>query len=216
MNRPSAVIWDFNGTILNDVELAASAVSTLMVERGMTALTSERHRSVFQFPIVDYYRALGFDMDAEDHNQLADEFHVGYLNGVADCSMNEGVQELLDTFKDRGADQFVLSAAEQTMLVSWVRMLGIESYFKGIYGLTDRLAGGKSDRGQALVDDFALNPGSTLFIGDTDHDVEVARETGCRPIVVLQGHQPPERINGATCEVFDTFGDLLEAVREIR
>lgn len=211
-HSPTAVIWDFNGTILNDVELAAEAVSHLLRKRNLPPVDAAAHREMFMFPIWDYYRKLGFDLDAERHGDLADEFHHNYRAGFATCSLNDGICELLEFFRWTGVTQFILSAAEETMLHGWLRSLGIHTYFRAAYGLTDLLAGGKADRGRTLVRDYDLDPSTTLFIGDTDHDVHVARTIGCRPIVVLQGHQTRERIGDVECDVYDTFADLRAAL----
>lgn len=213
MTVPTSVIWDFNGTILDDVELAAGAANEMLKRRGLPELTPRRHRELICFPIADYYRVMGFDLEEEAHQDLADEFHDLYLAGVENCGMNEGVGALLEAFRRSEARQFVLSAAEESMLKSWVDMLGVSHYFEGVYGLTDRLASGKADRGRSLVADFALDPTSTLFIGDTDHDVEVARAIGCRPVAVLQGHQTRQRIDGAHCTVVETFDDLMSQLQ---
>jgi len=204
----TAVVWDFNGTILNDVDLAANAVNVMLRKRSLPELSRERHRHLLCFPIADYYRALGLDLETETHKDLADEFHEGYLAGVGSCGMNEGVPELLDAFRQANIAQYVLSAAEESMLLSWVRLLGIESCFDGVYGLTDRLAGSKTDRGRDLMNTHGLDPKTTLLIGDTDHDAEVAAALGCHPVIVLQGHQTRDRINGIPCTIFETFADL--------
>ena len=99
------------------------------------------------------------------------------------------------------------------MVASWVRMHGIHGRFKGVYGLSDRLAASKAQRCRDLIEDFDLDPSATLFIGDTDHDVAVARAVGCRPLVVCQGHQDGSRFAGADCEIYDTFHDLVNALQ---
>lgn len=209
MIRPKAVIWDFNGTIMDDVELAAGAISRLLARRGLPTIDPAAHRRVFRFPVSDYYRSLGVDLDTEHQADVSDEFHEAYLAGVPDCRLNAGVRELLDHFQQTGADQYVLSAAEEAMVISWAEGLGVSDYFRAIYGLKDRLAATKKGRARDLVRDFALDTGSTLFIGDTDHDVAVARQLGCHPVLVLQGHQDRDRARGLDCELLPTFHALL-------
>ena len=74
------------------------------------------------------------------------------------------------------------------------------------------MAVSKEQRCRDLIEDFDLDPSATLFIGDTDHDVEVARAVGCRSLVVLQGHQDRFRFDGADCEIYDSFHDLVKAL----
>ena len=206
-----SVIWDFNGTILDDVELAAGSINEVLRRRNLPTIDKAAHRRIFRFPVSDYYRSLGFDLDREEQGDISDEFLSVYQSGVESCSLNPGIAEALEYLEKRGVDQFVLSAAQEEMVVAWVRLHGIQSRFKGVYGLSDRLAVSKARRCRDLIEDFDLDPSATLFIGDTDHDVEVARAVGCRPLVVLQGHQDGSRFAGADCEIYDSFHELVEA-----
>ena len=208
-----SVIWDFNGTILDDVQLAADSISQVLRRRNLPAIDKAAHRRIFRFPVSEYYRSLGFDQEREKQADISDEFHSVYQSGVGSCSLNPGIKEALEYLGKHGIDQFVLSAAEEEMVVAWVRMHGIRGRFKGVYGLSDRLAASKARRCRDLIEDFDLDPSATLFIGDTDHDVAVACAVGCRPLVVLQGHQDGSRFAGADCEIYDTFHDLVDALR---
>lgn len=214
MIRPTAVIWDFNGTIIDDVELTAASISVLLTRRGLSAIDREAHRQAFGFPVGNYYRRLGFDLSRESQSDLSDEFHEVYVAGIPDCSPNRGVRAILDHFAASGIPQFVLSAAQQEMVEAWAETLGVASYFRAIYGLEDRLAASKEQRASDLIGDFGLRPAETLYIGDTDHDIEVAEGMGCFPVAVLQGHHTCDRFDGLNCEVYRTFADLLKAIRQ--
>lgn len=209
---PSTVVWDFNGTLLDDVELTASSISVLLRRRNLPGLDVASHRHAFGFPVSGYYERLGFDLSREAQAALSDEFHEAYLAGVAACSLNDGVLELLRHFQRSGIDQFVLSAAEQSLVESWVHTHEIDAYFSGVYGLEDRLAKSKIDRGIDLLTVHCLTPARTLLIGDTDHDAEVAIALGTYPVVVLQGHQDETWFEGSPYEVFGDFRRLMSAL----
>ena len=56
------LIWDFNGTILQDMDLGIRCTNTMLTERGLPVIPSvEAYREIFGFPIDEYYRRLGFD-----------------------------------------------------------------------------------------------------------------------------------------------------------
>jgi len=205
---PEFVIWDFNGTILDDVTLAAASISELLRRRDLPCLDTSTYRQLFGFPVSEYFERVGFDLSVEDFTELSDEFHESYLAGVDACSLNDGVMELLESFQRSGVTQFILSAAEQNLLESWVRAREIESFFRGIYGLADKLARGKTDRGMELLRAHNVAPSRTLLIGDTDHDVEVANALGAHPVVVLQGHQDRARFDSHACDVYENFAAL--------
>ena len=113
-----------------------------------------------------------------------------------------------------GVRQFVLSAAEQEMVEAWVISAGVQDFFEAVYGLSDRLAVTKVDRGKELVDTFGLSGGRTLLIGDTDHDAEVAEDIGCDVILVPAGHQTRSRLQRVDCKLLDSFVNFFQLVRE--
>jgi phosphoglycolate phosphatase len=209
MVRPTSVIWDFNGTIMDDAELAATSVSKLLQKRNLPTISAAYHRQIFGFPVADYYQKLGFDLDIEAQSEISDEYHEVYLAGIGGCSLNEGVSDMLMLLQEAGIAQYVLSAAEHALLESWVEMFNLGRYFSAVYGLPDRLAETKVDRGLGLMRDFGLDPGTSLFIGDTDHDIEVAHALGCHPVIVLEGHQDSTHFHNGDCDVFDSHQDLL-------
>ena len=62
------LIWDFNGTILQDMDLGIRCTNTMLAERGLPVIPSvEAYREIFGFPIDEYYRRLGFDFEKEDY-----------------------------------------------------------------------------------------------------------------------------------------------------
>ena len=65
-------MWDFNGTIFDDAEAGIDAVNKMLSERGLNVIESrERYKEIFDFPIEEYYRGLGFDFDKEPYEYLA-------------------------------------------------------------------------------------------------------------------------------------------------
>jgi phosphoglycolate phosphatase len=212
--RPDSVIWDFNGTILDDVALAAASISELLRRRNLPTLDVDSYRRVFRFPISEFYQTIGLDLSVESLPVVSDEFHELYLAGVGACSLNDGVIRLLEFFRESNIPQFILSAAEQVLLESWIRTREIEPFFDGIFGLSDRLARSKTDRGIELLSVHSLDSSRALFIGDTDHDAEVARALGGHSVAVLRGHQGRDRFVSHSGDIFEDFDELMSALSE--
>ena len=77
--RYTDVIWDFNGTLLDDAGAGLACVEELLRRRGLPPLGSlARYREVFRFPIRDYYTDIGFDFSREPYEALADEWALLY------------------------------------------------------------------------------------------------------------------------------------------
>ncbi len=208
-------IWDFNGTLIDDVDPVVRSVNVQLAKRGLPLLTIERYREVFGFPVADYYRKIGLDPEVESMSELSTEFHDAYVPGLMDCPLHDGVVDVLERFKEQGVRQFVLSAMEEELLRLAVERLGIRGYFVGIYGLEHLKGDSKISRGRDLLEDFDIEPSTALLIGDTDHDVEVAETLNLSAALVACGHQSEERLRSTGYRVVLSNRELETVVLAI-
>ena len=192
------LIWDFNGTIYDDVQAGIDSANRLLSSHRMPLITSkEQYRSVFGFPIIDYYRRMGFDFEKTPFAELAEEWLPYYLEESASSTLQEGVKEALDEAKRYGVRQLILSAAEINMLDGQVKGLGIRDYFDEILGLGDIHAHGKEDIALRWRE---RNPDARpLFFGDTAHDAEVAKVMSADCVLLTCGHQNRETLERSEC-----------------
>ena len=209
----SHIIWDFNGTILDDVMAGIKSENVLLSRRNMPLIDSlEQYHRYFCFPIIEYYKKLGHDFDKEDYNDLAIEWVTEYLKFSKESKLNEGITEALDRFKKEGCCQLILSASEKQMLTNQVRGLGIYEYFDEILGLDNIHANSKVEMAMEWVE--LRKPSKSLFIGDTTHDYEVACSINADCVLVARGHQNRDTLLKCEIPVFDTFYEMLSYVEE--
>ena len=209
-------IWDFNGTIFDDVGASISAVNTLLAERGLKTLDSkDKYQEVFDFPIIDYYRRIGFDFDKEPYEVIAPLWVDLYLENSKKSGLFGDVISSLDFFEARGIKQSVLSASEKNMLTGQLRELGIYDRFEEIMGIDNIYAESKI----ALAKDWKhRHEGErALFIGDTTHDYETAEVLGADCYLISAGHQPEYKLRaaGENVKIFPNLSALVEYLKEI-
>lgn len=206
------IIWDFNGTILDDMGACIKSVNTLLSDRGLPIIEStDAYRGVFGFPIIDYYRRLGFDFDKEPYSVIAPIWVEQYLINVKDSPLFPDVKETFEAFKDMGLSQLVLSATELSMLRGQLSDLGIIDFFDDILGLDNIHAESKVALGKAWL---LANPDAIpVLIGDTVHDAEVASEIGADCILVARGHQSRKTLEGEGVAVADDLSEAIELIK---
>lgn len=207
-----SVIWDFNGTLIDDLDHVVHSVNVQLAKRELPQLTKESYRSIFGFPVEDYYRRVGFNLETESMADLSSEFFATYGPGLKNCPLHNGVIETLQRFKSIKLRQFVLSAMEEKMLRAMIEHLGIYGHFDGVYGLAHLKGDSKVSRGRDLLLDFEIDPGTTLLIGDTDHDAEVAKALELSVVLISRGHQSSERLRETGCAVYESYRELSQAV----
>lgn len=193
MKKYDCVIWDFNGTILDDVAIGIESINVLLERRGLKLVGSaEEYRESFGFPIIEWYRKLGFDFDAESYDAVANEWVAEYLAREKTAPLCQGAKEVMDFFCKKGVRQVIISASEINMLKRQVEALGVRGYFDDILGKNDVYASGKGEIAEKWRRN---NPGEMLFIGDTDHDLDTAEIMKADCVLVACGHQSYERLS---------------------
>jgi len=192
------VIWDFNGTLLDDVSCCVDVLATLLAERALPAITTERYREEFGFPVRDFYVGLGFDFEREDFDRVSRTFIERYLERIADARAFAGAHDVLRLVAGRALEQSVLSAMEHTMLGDLLTRYELHQPMRHVRGLSDLRASSKVDLGRALLAELDMPADAVVVIGDTLHDFETASALGCRAVLVAQGHQTRARLERET------------------
>lgn len=206
------ILWDWNGTLLNDLDFCISTINILLKKRNLKLLDSSSYKEKFSFPVKDYYSSIGFDFEKEDFAIPAQEYISIYNNGVKNCQLHNSVLSVLKYFQGKGFRQFVLSAMEQNMLETTLKQQNIFDYFEDIAGLGDHYAASKIERGRQLISKAKINTETTTMVGDTIHDFEVAQELGINCILVNIGHQSEERLKSTGTIVVNNLNQLKESL----
>ncbi len=103
LNKYTHVIWDWNGTLLNDVAWCMTRINVMLKSRGLSTLDSiEMYHRVFGFPVKDYYERVGFDFEKEPFEALAAEYIELYHSNDNNLSLFPGAREVLFDLKHNG------------------------------------------------------------------------------------------------------------------
>jgi phosphoglycolate phosphatase len=205
----NSIIWDWNGTLLNDIDLCINSINSLLKDRNLPLTNTKAYKEIFSFPVQEYYKMLGFDFEKEDFSVPAHQYIDFYYAGFENCSLQKNAIEVLSYFRENGVRQFVLSAMEHKMLEKTLKLKGILHFFEGVAGLKDHYAVSKIEQGKQLIHDFKIDSVKTWLIGDTIHDFEVATELGIKCILIADGHQTSNRLEKTGGIVIDDLKQLV-------
>lgn len=207
------ILWDFNGTILDDVETGICCINRLLSRRNLPLLPDRAaYQAVFGFPIIEYYLRVGLDLEKEKYADLAIEWVKEYNREVKNAPLCPGVWEANRFFQGKGCHQTVLSATEKEMLRGQLTDLGLLEHFDDFTGLDNIHAAGKIELAKAYLQ--GKDPGKCLFLGDTCHDFEVARAVGADCILIAFGHQSRKQLESCGCPVIDSLLELPSLLKE--
>ena len=206
-NKYSTIIWDWNGTLFNDAEFCMNIMNKLLAKRNLQAIDKAKYRSVFTFPLQDYYKAVGHDLSNGNFTVLVEEFMEYYESGKFTCELHNKTVETLGNFCRMGMRQYMLSAYSQHTLEELIKHYGIAEYFETINGNDNIFAEGKLGLAKSLISSLS-EPEAILMIGDTLHDSEIAAELGTGCILISAGHQSAEKLSQSGNFVLSSIEEL--------
>ena len=217
------IIWDWNGTLLDDGWLFVDVMNTILKRRKMNTITLEKYREIFGFPVKNYYIKLGFDLEKEPFEESGLDFIKEYKNRRYDAQLYPQVIPLLIKLNARGISNSILSAQHQTLLDDLTQYYNIRNHFMGVIGLDNHYAHSKVENGIEWVKQNNASPKEILLIGDTDHDFEVAQSLGADCLLISHGHHCHSRLiqTGAPVirelkNILDIFGIDLDSAEKNR
>lgn len=220
MNHPlkkyNHIIWDWNGTLFNDVELCTGIMNLLLTQESLPNISIQKYKEIFTFPVIEYYKIAGHSFEKTSFEVLGKQFMDEYEERKGKCDLYIGVKELLSDLQKRKIQQHLLSAYEQNSLNRILKHFSIDKYFRNIVGLDNIYAGGKAHLAKKLEAMIRANgnSGNILLIGDTIHDYEVAREINSDCILLSHGHQDEERLLKYGIPVLKNFEELGIILKE--
>ena len=209
------ILWDWNGTLLDDTEAALATLNEMIAVRGGQPIGMEFYRDHFSFPVRPFYDKIGIIAHDEDEwNGIAREYHEVY--GRQPKKLNPLAVTALEMAKAAGCRQSMISALRQDLLEADMARNGVTKYFERICGSDNLDGASKLDRARVLLRTLRDTvPSGTHFvlIGDALHDKEVADALGIDCILCAQGSHAAWRLS-AVAPTGETLVDALKLALE--
>jgi phosphoglycolate phosphatase len=205
--RYKHIIWDWNGTLLDDTQAGVNAINAMLAARSLPQINIPYYRDVFGFPVINFYRSIGFNIEQENWDAVAHEFHDLFLSDGS-IRLHDAAIGALSLIRQTGMSQSVLSASEQSILSAMLESFGVAHYFDGIFGVDNLYGHSKLELGHALLTRLSLPPDTVLMVGDSLHDHEVAEALGVRCLLIAQGHQSYARLAQSGAPVLQSLAEL--------
>ena len=202
------IIWDWNGTIVNDAFLFVQIMNGLLRAASLPQISSIDYKNKFCFPIQSYWSLLGFTFTDETFNKMNSEFILNYKKQMFKPLLHPGLNSLFLSLKKRKINQFVVSASENSLLRSSVKHYGLSSYFRAVCGVDNLHALGKELVAFELLVEYKLQKHETLWIGDTEQDFEIASSLDLPVVLVSFGHISKTRLLKTGAPVVSSIKEL--------
>tara|TARA_Y100001980_G_C14515910_1_gene291242 strand:- start:555 stop:1193 length:639 start_codon:yes stop_codon:yes gene_type:complete len=206
------IIWDWNGTLLDDRWLCVEGINKALDKRGLKTINEQTYKDIFSFPVKDYYQKLGFDFSVEPFEIAGDEFVLYYEKHFNRTKLHSQCRSIIKNIFAVGITQSILSAGKHEFLLEWVKAHNLQKYFIKILGIDNQYATGKTELGMSLIKNLSYNNNEVVLIGDTIHDSDVAESMNIDCLLMDQGHVNNDRLQKTGRKVFSNLTEVFQFI----
>ncbi|GAB3071895.1 HAD family hydrolase [Micromonospora schwarzwaldensis] len=208
------LVWDWNGTLLDDLDLVVRATNVAFASAGGPAVGADEHRVRFRRPIVDYYaEMLGRAVDAEAFGVLDRVFHDAYRAGLTSCALAADATAAIAAWP---GSQSLLSMWFHDELVPTVHTYGLTPHFRRVDGLRATVGGGpKAEWLEKHLAELGLAGSDVVLIGDSLDDADAATSVGGAAVLYTGGLSDPARLRASGHPTADTLTEAVTLARAL-
>ncbi len=202
------LVWDWNGTLLDDLKLVVDATNVCLAVVGGPVITAEDHRRDFRRPILDYYaHVLARPVDQVEFQLLDDAFHDAYRLGMADVQLAHDAMAAIGRWT---GTQSLLSMFFHDELLIEVERHGLGAHLVRVDGLPGTVGGHrKAAYLERHLQALQLDPADVVLVGDSVDDGEAASSLGASCVLYAGGFTDVSLLKATGLPVAST---LLEAI----
>lgn len=210
VRRPH-LVWDWNGTLLDDLPIVIEAVNRSIAMFGLGSITADDYRDHYTRPVRHFYdRLFGRVIEDEEWLRLNASFHDVYFDLATDADLAPGARQAMELLEAAGWGQSLLSMSPQDWLEGIVERLGLTGRFEIVDGLSGPTGGLKAGHLEEHLSVLAVDGEDTVVVGDTPDDVAAARHVGAHPILFHGGSHHLEVLQAEGVAIAETVLEAAE------
>lgn len=210
------VVWDWNGTLFDDLTIVVSAVNAAIEPLGLRSIDAERYRDLYTRPVhVFYERLLGRPLTSEEWQSIDLSFHEAYRASLNDAGLAADAPIALERVRELGGSQSVLSMWWHDELVPTAERLGVSGYMLRVDGIRADAGAEKQGHLEAHIVELVEGHGvqdTIVMIGDTLDDAIAAADVGVECVLVDSGSHHRDELAATGCPVAPSLLEALDAV----
>jgi len=192
--RFELLIFDWDGTLMDSASAIVSALQSACADVGLPVPSEEQARYIIGLGLSDAMGHILPDVDPAHYPRIVERYRFHYLRNDADTTLFPGAAELVSALKQDG---FLLAVATGKGRRGLDRVLE-NTGLKGLFDASRCADEGHSKPDpamlEALLDELAVSASRALMIGDTTHDMEMARAAGVARLAVAYGAHPRDAL----------------------
>ena len=212
MKNYTTIIWDFNGTLIDDVYAALGAVNDMLIRRNQPVITLDDYSRNVDIPIWKFYERV-FIPGTITPEEAISEFASGYEKYIKPYPVMEGAVKVLEYFRELQKTQLIVSASHIDKVTAQLKNLELYQYFTDVLAMNDYNCTDKIFLAVKYLQDNNISPENVVCIGDCIADWQMSKVIGCDCILNTKGHQVRRELSVTDAVIADSIEEILQLIR---
>lgn len=207
--RFDLIVFDWDGTLLDSTGAIARAIQAACEDLGVTIPTERQARQVIGLGLETALQQAVPDLPANAYPQMVERYRHHYLGSDHELTLFEGVEAMLDGLRQRGHLLAIATGKSRLGLNRALKHSGLADYFVATRCADECLSKPHPQMLWEILQELGETPENAVMIGDTSHDLNMAKNAGVAGVGVLYGAHLPEDLHACQpLACFDSVGEL--------
>lgn len=188
------IVFDWDGTLLDSAAAIVHAIQAACRDLDLPVPDDARARHVIGLGLVDAMRHAVPDLAPENYQVMAERYRFHYLSGDQNLTLFAGVPEMLVRLQAAGHTLAIATGKSRLGLERALDHSRLRPYFMASRCADECHSKPHPQMLEELTAEFGIAAGATLMIGDTSHDLLMARNAGVDSLAVTYGAHSHEHL----------------------
>lgn len=190
--RFDLVVFDWDGTLMDSAGAIVRAIMAACVDLGVAPPPEERARHVIGLGLHDALRLAVPDLAVDDYPRMADRYRHHYLASDHELELFGGAREMMEWLAVQGVFLGVATGKSRRGLERALGYTGLGAVFHATRCADECFSKPHPAMLEELMEELGVGPERTVMIGDTTHDLQMARNARVAGVAVSFGAHPRE------------------------
>ncbi|MCU0841779.1 MAG: HAD-IA family hydrolase [Thiobacillaceae bacterium] len=212
--RYELLIFDWDGTLMDSAGTIVDCIQAACADLGLPPPSRQAASHIIGLGLADALARLLPELPVEAHPRLVERYRHHYLSQDAGIPLFEGAAELIGDLHGRGHLLAVATGKARRGLARALAHTGLGGYFHASRTADETFSKPHPAMIEELLDELMVAPERALMIGDTSHDLEMARNAGVAALAAGYGAHPAESLTDyGALAVCESFAELARWLR---
>lgn len=203
------LVFDWDGTLLDSAGAIVACMQAAALDLGLPPPDEKAARQVIGLGLHDALSQALPGVPADQYRRIAERYRHHYLSRDHELSLFEGAQELVEELAAAGCLLGVATGKSRLGLNRALEVSGLKAHFHATRCADECSSKPAPDMLLEIMDELDADPAETLMIGDTIHDLQMARNAGVGALAVGYGAHPREALQAEQpLGLFDELAQL--------